>query len=77
VRMWIEKLVRGGKKNTEELEKRLNKYSWCYADDRVFVAQGSSGSVALWIRASTEKSIDNYSQGTKMTSSTEKVLMKP
>ena len=58
VRIWIERLVRGGKKNTKEFEKRPNTYSWCYADDRVCVAQGSSGSVAMWIRASTVKSID-------------------
>ena len=28
--------------------KRPNVYRWCYADDRVCVAQGTSGSVAVW-----------------------------
>ena len=29
-------------------KKRPNVYRWCYADDRVCVAQGTSGSVAVW-----------------------------
>ena len=31
--------------------KRPNVYSWCYADDEVCVARGSSGSTAVWVRA--------------------------
>ena len=29
--------------------KRPNVYSWCYADDEICVARGSSGSVAVWV----------------------------
>ena len=29
--------------------KRPNVYSWCYADDGICVARGSSGSVAVWV----------------------------
>jgi hypothetical protein len=57
-RQWIEKLVRGGKKNTRKYKKRPNIYSWFYADDRVCVAQGSSGSVALWISDPSKKPDD-------------------
>ncbi len=31
--------------------KRPNVYSWCYADDEICVARGSSGSTAVWVRA--------------------------
>ena len=40
--------VRGRRKDGS---KRPNVYSWCYADDEVCVAQGSSGSTAVWVRA--------------------------
>ena len=33
--------------------KRPNVYSWCYADGDVCVARGSSGSTAVWVRASS------------------------
>ena len=50
IRQWLEKLLRGGKKNTEEFEKRPT-YSPGSTPMTVFVslAQGSSGSVAVWI----------------------------
>ena len=35
----------------EDGSKRPNVYSWCYADGDVCVARGSSGSVAVWVRA--------------------------
>ena len=40
--------VRGRRKDGS---KRPNVYSWCYADGDVCVARGSSGSVAMWVRA--------------------------
>ena len=40
--------VRGRRKDGS---KRPNVYSWCYADDDICVAQGSSGSTAVWVRA--------------------------
>ena len=33
--------------------KRPNVYSWCYADDEICVARGTSGSTAVWVRASS------------------------
>ena len=43
--------VRGGTKKAKgSFEKRPNVYAWCYADDAICVAQGSSGNVALWAR---------------------------
>ena len=47
VRGLIER-VRGRRK---DVSKRPNVYSWCYADDDICVAQGSSGSTAVWVRA--------------------------
>ena len=38
--------VRGRRKDGS---KRPNVYSWCYADDAICVARGSSGSVAVWV----------------------------
>lgn len=60
IRALIER-VRGGKRKTKKVassttgetaatfEKRPNIYAWCFADDTICVAQGSSGSVALWV----------------------------
>ena len=45
VRGLIER-VRGRRKDGS---KRPNVYSWCYADDKVCVARGSSGSIAVWV----------------------------
>ena len=42
--------VRGRRKDGS---KRPNVYSWCYADGDVCVARGSSGSTAVWVRASS------------------------
>ena len=42
--------VRGRRKDGS---KRPNVYSWCYADSDVCVARGSSGSTAVWVRASS------------------------
>ena len=47
VRGLIER-VRGRRKDGS---KRPNVYSWCYADDEICVARGSSGSTAVWVRA--------------------------
>ena len=49
VRGLIER-VRGRRKDGS---KRPNVYSWCYADDDMCVARGSSGSTAVWVRASS------------------------
>ena len=49
IRALVER-VRGRRKDGS---KRPNVYSWCYADDDVCVARGSSGSVAVWVRASS------------------------
>ena len=38
-----------GKKKAGAFEKRPNVYAWCYADDAICVAQGSSGNVAVWV----------------------------
>ena len=43
--------VRGGAKTATGFKKRPSVYAWCYADERICIAQGSSGSVALWSRA--------------------------
>ena len=45
VRGLIER-VRGRRKDGS---KRPNVYSWCYADDAICVARGSSGSIAVWV----------------------------
>ena len=49
VRGLIER-VRGRRKDGS---KRPNVYSWCYVDGDVCVARGSSGSTAVWVRASS------------------------
>ena len=49
VRGLIER-VRGRRKDGS---KRPNVHSWCYADDEICVARGSSGSTAVWVRASS------------------------
>ena len=49
VRGLIER-VRGRRKDGS---KRPNVYSWCYANDEICVARGSSGSTAVWVRASS------------------------
>ena len=38
--------IRGRRKDGS---KRPNVYSWCYADDEICVARGSSGSTAVWV----------------------------
>ena len=48
IRALVER-VRGGRKGGEGFQKRPNVYSWCYADDEICVARGSSGSVAVWV----------------------------
>ena len=45
IRALVER-VRGRRKDGS---KRPNVYSWCYADDAICVARGSSGSVAVWV----------------------------
>ena len=35
---------------TQRFKKRPNTYLWCHVDDVSCVAQGSSGSVALWVK---------------------------
>ena len=47
IRALVER-VRGRRKDGS---KRPNVYSWCYADDEICVARGSSGSTAVWVRA--------------------------
>ena len=42
--------IRGGAKTATGFRKRPSVYAWCYADERICIAQGSSGSVALWSR---------------------------
>jgi hypothetical protein len=60
IRGLIERL-RGGKKSAAneqqegsaeapaKFEKRPNVYAWCFSDDTIAIAQGTSGSVALWV----------------------------
>ena len=48
IRALVER-VRGGRKGGKGFQKRPNVYSWCYADDAICVARGSSGSVAVWV----------------------------
>lgn len=44
--------IRGGRKNSakKSFQKRPNIYQWCYADDAICVARGSSGNTAVWVR---------------------------
>ena len=48
IRALVER-VRGGRKGGKGFQKRPNVYSWCYADDGICVARGSSGSIAVWV----------------------------
>ena len=48
IRALVER-VRGGRKGGKGFQKRPNVYSWCYADDAICVARGSSGSTAVWV----------------------------
>ena len=48
IRALVER-VRGGRKGGKGFQKRPNVYSWCYADDEICVARGSSGSTAVWV----------------------------
>ena len=50
IRALVER-VRGGRKGGKGFQKRPNVYSWCYADDEICVARGSSGLTAVWVRA--------------------------
>ena len=49
VRGLVERIRGGKKKKAGAFEKRPNVYAWCYADDAICVAQGSSGNVAVWV----------------------------
>ena len=49
IRALVERV--GGRKGGKGFQKRPNVYSWCYANDEVCVARGSSGSTAVWVRA--------------------------
>ena len=50
LRTFIEKRLRGMRRstNSKQRTKRPNEYRWCFADDTLCVAQGTSGSVAVW-----------------------------
>ena len=52
IRNVIERVARGGRKSrnadSKKFKKRPNVYSWCFADDTICIAQGTSGSCALW-----------------------------
>ena len=48
IRALVER-VRGGRKGGKGFQKRPNVYSWCYADEEICVARGSSGSIAVWV----------------------------
>ncbi|CAB9524960.1 expressed unknown protein [Seminavis robusta] len=65
IRSLLERLVRGGKKTAEKkktFEKRPNTYFWFYADEHICVAQGSSGSVAVWVAADDQDTTTNCSE---------------
>ena len=47
----IRGLIERARGRRKDGSKRPNVYSWCYADDEICVARGSSGSVAVWVRA--------------------------
>ena len=49
VERWVR--PRGAESARKPFKKRPNVYSWCYADADICVAQGSSGSVAVWAAA--------------------------
>lgn len=46
LRAFIERWLRP--RGTNQKKKRPNTYAWCYADESLCVAAGSSGSVAVW-----------------------------
>ena len=48
LRGFIERRLRGMRSSGAAKRKRPNVYRWCYADEGLCVAQGSSGSVAVW-----------------------------
>lgn len=54
LRQFIERRVRprAARAKDKPFRKRPNVYSWCFADGGLCVAQGSSGSVALWAAVS-------------------------
>jgi hypothetical protein len=52
IRALVER-VRGGRKGGKGFQKRPNVYNWCYADGEICVARGTSGSTAVWVRASS------------------------
>ena len=49
----IRGLIERARGRRKDGSKRPNVYSWCYADDEICVARGSSGSTAVWVRASS------------------------
>ena len=49
----IRRLIERVRGRRSDGSKRPNVYSWCYADGDVCVARGSSGSTAVWVRASS------------------------
>ena len=52
IRALVER-IRGGRKGGKGFQKRPNVYNWCYADGEICVARGTSGSTAVWVRASS------------------------
>ena len=52
IRALVER-VRGGRKGGKGFQKRPNVYNWCYADGEICLARGTSGSTAVWVRASS------------------------
>ena len=48
LRSFIERWVRPAPRATRRAKKRPNIYAWCYADEELRVAMGSSGSVTVW-----------------------------
>ena len=51
LRAFVERRLRG---TTSQQKKRPNIFNWCYADAGLCVAQGSSGSVAVWAATAAE-----------------------
>ena len=56
LRNFVERRVRG---TTSEKKARPNVFNWCYADDGLCIAQGSSGSVAVWAATGTTADADD------------------
>ena len=48
LRSFIERWVQPAARGTRRAKKRPDIYAWCYADEALCVAMGSSGSVAVW-----------------------------